>query len=67
LYFNKADVPRSHNGTLFGYFQSKREINGRDVYKGPLGGIYYFTASGNKRYLNQNEIEEKVVKVDDLI
>ena len=62
---NSKEAPKQQgpkSGKLIGYFQSKREANGRNLYEGPNGGIYYIIpTSGKPRYLTENEIKKKLL------
>ncbi len=39
-----------------GHYISDGSANGRDVFKGPLGGVYYKTKGRLRHYLNEDEI-----------
>ena len=43
---------------VIGYFKSIGKTNGSEVYEGPRGGLYYYTAGNKKIYLSTNEREQ---------
>jgi len=45
-------VRRTKNHIGF-YRSKKRKVNGRKVWSGPKNGVFYATASNNKRYIPQ--------------
>lgn len=41
--------------TLIGYFKSKGSANNKPCFRGPNGGVYYYTESRNKRMIDEKQ------------
>lgn len=51
------DSPKKDEDNRVGTYISNGSANGRPVYKGPRGGLYYLTSSGTKTYVNSSNIK----------
>jgi len=60
LHSVKNTVKSEGKEMLIGYYISTGSINGKEVFKGPRGGIYYYTGNNNKVSLNDRQKKDNI-------
>jgi hypothetical protein len=53
----QASSSESNQSNSIGKYVSNGRANGREVYQGSRGGKYYFTDSGNKAYVKDDQVD----------